>query len=82
MVALKRQGWVNLIKGSLAGAIVPSSGTQPFTRLQKDGVLPCKVVIISTHALPRHPGRRGGGGGGGGGGGPMVKALTILSTQG
>ena len=43
-------------KKSLAETIVPSGGTQPSARLQKDGVLPCKVVITSTHALPRIPG--------------------------
>ena len=43
-------------KISLAKAIIPSGGTQPSARLKKrDGVLPCKVVITSTHALPRHP---------------------------
>ena len=68
---LKRRGWVGLLKGSLAGAIVPSSGTQPPTRIRRDGVLPCKVVITSTHALARHPKGR-----------PMVKALTNLNTQG
>ena len=36
-MALKRQGWVGLLKESLAGAIVPSSGTQPPTRLRRDG---------------------------------------------
>ena len=45
---------MGLLKGSLAGAIVPSSDTQPPTLLQRDGVLPSKVVITSTHALPRH----------------------------
>ena len=68
MVDLKRQGWVGLLNGSLVGAIVPSSGTQPPTRLQRDEALPCKVVINSTHALNLK-------------GQPMVKALTTLSTQ-
>ena len=70
MVALKRQGWVGLLKGSLARAIVPSNGTQLPTRLLGDRALPCKVVINSTHALPRHPR-----------GQAMVKALTTLSTH-
>ena len=70
MVALKRQGWVGLLKGSLAGDIVPSSGTQPPTHLRRDGALPCKVVINSTHALARYPR-----------GQSMVKALTTLSTH-
>ena len=60
----------SLLKGSLAGAIVPSSGTQPPTRLRRDGALPCKVVINSTHALPQHPR-----------GQPMVKALATLNAQ-
>ena len=47
---------MGLLKGSLAGAIVPSSGTQPPTLLRKDGELPCKVVITSTHALPTSQG--------------------------
>ena len=58
------------MKGSLVGAIVPFDGTQPPTRLRIDGALPCKVVITSTHALPRHPRGR-----------PMVKALSTLRTQ-
>ena len=64
-VALKKIGWV---KGSLVEAIIPSGGTQPSARLQRDETLPCKVVITSTHALPRHPR-----------GFPIVKALTTLS---
>ena len=54
MVSLKRQGWAGLLKGSLVGAIVPSSGTQPHTHLLSDGALPCKVVINSPHTFPRH----------------------------
>ena len=42
-------------KISLAEAIIPSGGTQPFARLKRDGALPCKVVITSTHALPLYP---------------------------
>ena len=57
-------------KISLVEAIIPSDGTQPSTRLQRDGALPCKVVITSTHALPRHPR-----------GFPMVKPLKTLNTQ-
>ena len=61
--------WVNF-KRSLVEAIIPIAGTQPPEHLQRDGVLPCKVVITSTHALPGHPR-----------GFPMVKALVILITQ-
>ena len=43
--------WVDF-KKSLAKAIVPSDGTQPSALLRRDGALPCKVVITSTHALP------------------------------
>ena len=57
-------------KESLAKAIIPTGGTQPFTRLRRDRVLPCKVVITSIHALPRHPR-----------GFPIVTALATLSTQ-
>ena len=59
-------------KGSLTEAIVPFGGTQPSARLRRDGALPCKVVIISTHALPRH--LRGF---------PMVKSLklSMLNSQ-
>ena len=67
-MALKRRG-VDF-KGSLVEAIIPSGGTQPSTRLRRDGALPCKVVITSTHALPRHPR-----------GFLIVKALTSLITQ-
>ena len=42
-------------KKSLAKVIIPSGSTQPSALLQRDWVLPCKVVITSTHALPRHP---------------------------
>ena len=63
----KKTRWV---KGSLVEAIIPSGGTQPSARLQRDETLPCKVVITSTHALPRHPR-----------GFPIVKALTTLSIQ-
>ena len=42
-------------KGSLAEAIVPFGDTQPSARLRRDRKFPCKVVITSTHALPRHP---------------------------
>ena len=42
-------------KRSLAEAIIPSSGTQPSARLRRDEALPCRVVITSIHALPRHP---------------------------
>ena len=42
-------------KRSLVEAIIPSNGTQPSACLQRYGALPCKVVITSTHALPRHP---------------------------
>ena len=68
MVALKKKG--GLLTGSLVGAIVPSSGTQPPTRLRIDGALPCKVVITSKYALPRYPRGR-----------PMVKALSTVSIQ-
>ena len=44
-------------KRFLAEAIIPFDGAQPSTRLRRDGALPCKVVIIFTHALPRHPKR-------------------------
>ena len=44
-----------VFKRSLVEAIIPSGGTQPSTRLRKDGAFPCKVVITFTHALPRHP---------------------------
>ena len=47
--------WVDFTR-SLTEAIVPSGGTQHSARLRRDGVLPCKVVITSTHALPRIPG--------------------------
>ena len=45
---------------------------QPPTHLPRDGAIPRKVVITSTHALPRHPR-----------GFPMVKApqLSALSSQ-
>ena len=49
-----KRKWVNY-KRSLAEAIVPSNGTQPFARLRKYRALLCKVVITSTHALPWHP---------------------------
>ena len=62
--------WVDF-KGSLAEAIIPSSGTQPSTRLRRDGAFPCKVVITSTHALPQHPR-----------GFPMVKSLKISTLNG
>ena len=58
-------------KTSLAEAIIPSSCTQPSARLRKDGALPCKVVITSTHALPRHPR-----------GFPMVKPLKLSTLNG
>ena len=53
MVALKKKrlGW----KESLVEAIVPVSGTQSPVHLWKDGALPCKVVIISIHALRHIP---------------------------
>ena len=54
-------------KKSLAETIVPSGDTQPSTHFQRDGELPCKVVITSTHALPHHPR-----------GFPMVKALLMV----
>ena len=41
---------------------------QPSARLRRDGALPCKVVITSTQALPRHPR-----------GFPMVKLSKILT---
>ena len=58
-------------KRSLAEAIIPSGDTQPSARLRRDGVLPCKVVITSTHALPRHPR-----------GFPMVKPLKLSTLNG
>ena len=58
-------------KRSLAEAIVPSGGTQPSARLRRDGALPCKVGITSTHALPRHPR-----------GFPMVKPLKLSTLNG
>lgn len=58
-------------KRSLTEAIVPSGGTQPSARLRRDGALPCKVVIASTHALPRHPR-----------GFPMVKPLKLSTLNG
>ena len=67
-MALKRKRMD--FKGSLAEAIIPSDGTQPSAHLRKDGVLPCKVVITSTHALPRHLG-----------GFPMVTFLKTLNTK-
>ena len=57
-------------KISLAEAIVTSGGMQPSTRIRRDGAFPCKVVITSTHALPRHPK-----------GFPTVKSLKTLNTQ-
>ena len=57
-------------KGSLVEAIIPSDGTQPSAHLRKDGALPCKVVITSTHALPRHPK-----------GFPTVKSLKTVNTR-
>ena len=42
-------------KRSLTEAIIPSDGMQPSARLRRDEALPCKVVITSTHVLPRHP---------------------------
>ena len=63
-VALNGYGWT--LKKSRAEAIIPSSGTQPSAHLRKDGALPCKVDIASTHALPRHPR-----------GFPMVKPLKL-----
>nr|CAN80280.1 hypothetical protein VITISV_019967 [Vitis vinifera] len=62
--------WVDF-KISLAEAIILSGGTQPSERLRRDGVLPCKVVITSTHALPRHPR-----------GFPMVKPLKLSTLNG
>ena len=67
-MALKRRG-VDF-KGSLVEAIIPSSGRQPSARLRREGALPCKVVITSTHALPRHPREF-----------PIVKSLATLSTR-
>ena len=52
-------------------AVVPSGGMQPSARLRRDEALPCKVVITSTHALPRIRG-----------GFLMVKAPTSLNTHG
>ena len=49
-----KRRWVDF-KRSLAEVIVPSRGTQPSARLWRDKVLPCNVVITSTHALPWHP---------------------------
>ena len=46
-----KKRWVDFQR-SLAKDIVPSDGTQPSARLQRDGTLPCKVVITSTYALP------------------------------
>ena len=57
-------------KRSLVEAIVPSDGTQPSARLRR-GALPCKVVITSTHALPRHPRWF-----------PMVKPLKLSTLNG
>ena len=65
-MALKRKRMD--FKGSLAEAIIPSDGTQLFARLRKNGALPCKVVITSTHALPRHRF-------------PTVKFLKTLNTK-
>ena len=67
-MTLKRKG-VDF-KRSLPEVVVPSNGTQPSARLRKDGELPCKVVIISTHTLPRHPK-----------GFPIVKSLKTLNTK-
>ena len=49
-----KRKWVGFQR-SIAEAIIPFHGAQPSTRLRRDGALPCKVVIIFTHALPRHP---------------------------
>ena len=59
--------WVDF-KRSLVEAIIPSGGTQPSARLRRDRALPCKAVITSTHALPRHPREF-----------PMAKLLTLNS---
>ena len=56
---------------SLVEVIIPSGGTQPSVSLRRDGALPCKVVITSTHALPRHPR-----------GFPMVKPLKLSTLNG
>ena len=61
--------WVDFER-SLAEAILPFGGTQPSARLRRDGVLPCKVVITSTYALPRNPK-----------GFPMVKTSRTLNAQ-
>ena len=58
-------------KRSLAEVLVPSNGTQPSAHLRRDWALPCKVVITSTHVLPRHPG-----------GFPMVKPLKLSTLNG
>ena len=68
-MALKRR-WVDF-KGSLEEAIVPSDGTQLSARLRRDEALPCKVVIIFTHALSRHPRRF-----------PMAKLLKLSTLNG
>ena len=65
-VALNGYGWA--LKDPLVEAIIPSGGMQPSVRLRRDGALPCKVVITSTHALPRHSR-----------GFPIVKALATLN---
>ena len=58
-------------KRSIAEAIVPSGGMQTSARLRRDGALPCKVDITSTHALSRHPM-----------GFPMVKPLKLSTLNG
>ena len=70
-VALKEKG--GFLKGFIVRAIVPCSVRQPLTSLLRDEVLPYKMVIISTHALPRHPRGRGGV--------PMVKTFNIINTH-
>ena len=66
-MALKRKKMD--FKGSLAEAIVPSDGMQPSARLRRDGALPCKMVITSTHAVPHIPSD------------PMVKAPLMASVS-
>ena len=42
-------------KWSLVEAIGASSNMQPLACLRKDEVIPCKMFITSTHALPHIP---------------------------
>ena len=52
-MALKLKGWA--FEEVLSKSNRTLNSTQPLIHVRRDGVLPCKVVITSTRALPRHP---------------------------